>query len=93
MTQTTLIEQSKSGTSLHPDNEIAAVADLRLKRSPYFPLRAVTCQFHEGVLILRGQVTSWHLKQLAQETVRTLKEVDVIHNAVEVARESNSSSG
>jgi BON domain len=63
---------------------IAKTARKRLKASPHTPLRSIRCEVHEGVLVLRGQVTSYYIKQLAQETVRTLEGVGAIINVVEV---------
>ena len=40
--------------------------------------RQVFCENHEGVLVLRGPVSSFYEKQLAQEAVRTLEGVDQI---------------
>ena len=50
----------------------------------YPALRSIQCEFHEGVLVLRGRVTSYYLKQLAQEMVRTLADVELIVNVLEV---------
>jgi len=47
-------------------------------------VQVLTCEHHEGVLILRGRVTSWHQKQVAQEMIRHLPGVGVIVNSVEV---------
>jgi osmotically-inducible protein OsmY len=41
-------------------------------------------------LVLRGQVSSWYQKQLAQESVRCLSGVEEIINAVEVCAPSQS---
>lgn len=41
--------------------EIAA----ELKRSPYYSLRRITCEFRNGVLTIQGRVPSYFLKQLA----------------------------
>ena len=74
------------------NSEIAKTAGKRLQASLHTPLRSIRCEVHEGVLVLRGQVTSYYLKQLAQETVRTLEGVEVIVNVVEVIRRANGSS-
>jgi len=44
---------------------VTAVQD-RFQRSPFLPLRKVTCSVHDGVLVLRGRVPTYYLKQLAQ---------------------------
>jgi osmotically-inducible protein OsmY len=47
--------------------------------------RQVFCENHEGVLVLRGRVSSFYEKQLAQEAVRKLDGVDQIVNQIEVS--------
>lgn len=55
-----------------------------LHESAYPPVRKLECEFHEGVVTLRGRVTSHHLKQMAQESVRHLAGVDEVANRIEV---------
>jgi osmotically-inducible protein OsmY len=43
------------------------------------------CDYHEGALILRGDVPSYFLKQLAQEAVRGVEGVEEIVNRIQVA--------
>ena len=47
-------------------------AQQRLKSSKYSEVRLVQCDFCEGMLVLYGCVSSFYLKQLAQEAVRSL---------------------
>jgi osmotically-inducible protein OsmY len=68
---------------------LASAAAVQLKNSSNAMLRSVTCEFRDGTLLLRGQVSSYYLKQLAQETVRGLAGVGAIINGVEVVRGSN----
>ena len=67
-----------------PDGQVMNSAAQRLQASPYAALRSIGCEFHEGVLVLRGRVRTYFLKQMAQETVRTLDGVGLIVNVVEV---------
>jgi osmotically-inducible protein OsmY len=67
---------------------LASAAALQLQSSSNAMLRSVTCEFRDGALLLRGQVTSYYLKQLAQEAVRSLAGVGAIINCVEVVRGS-----
>ncbi|MCU0962110.1 MAG: BON domain-containing protein [Pirellulaceae bacterium] len=53
-------------------------------RSSYNELRRVTGDFHEGILTLRGRVSSFYLKQVAQTLVQHLEGVERIVNRVEV---------
>jgi hypothetical protein len=62
----------------------ATSAQARLATSAYLELRTLTCDSHEGVLAIRGRVSSFYLKQLAQAAVRDVPGVEVIHNQVQV---------
>ena len=46
----------------------------------------ITCEYKEGMILLRGQLSSFYQKQLAQEAVRKLDEVQQIVNRIEVPR-------
>ncbi len=63
----------------------ANVAEHRLQASPYHPVRLLKCRFCDGVLTITGRVPSFYLKQLAQNTVASLQEVERVDNRVEVA--------
>lgn len=65
--------------------DLLAVARRQLRESVYPSLRRVTCDYHEGVVMLRGRLPSFFLKQMAQESVRELDGVEVIANYIEVA--------
>ena len=70
-----------------PDRPTTAqAARRRLGRSCHWQVRQVTCRYHEGVLLLYGQLPSYYLKQLAQEAVRNLEGVEEIINRIEVKR-------
>ena len=60
-------------------------AQLRLRNSGYPELHLVSCEFHEGVLSLRGHVSSFYLKQIAQTLIRGLAGVGEVNNRLEVA--------
>jgi osmotically-inducible protein OsmY len=64
--------------------EIADIAQARLRRSTHFELRDVCCDFSSGVLTLRGRVPTYHLKQLAQADVAEVPGVIEVDNRVEV---------
>jgi hypothetical protein len=73
--------------------EIGEIAQAALRRSAYFELRNVSCDFSGGVLTLQGRVPTYYLKQLAQASVADVPGVVEIDNRVEVAapRESYNS--
>ena len=66
------------------DGDLAARAESGLRTSGYRSLRVISCESHEGRLVLRGRVPSYYLKQVAQEQVRRIEGVESIVNAVEV---------
>ena len=45
----------------------------------------LTCEYREGRLLLRGRVTSYYYKQIAQEAVLRLETVQRVVNQIEVA--------
>jgi osmotically-inducible protein OsmY len=65
--------------------EIAEIAQAALRRSAYFELRDVSCEFSGGVLTLHGRVPTYYLKQLAQVSVVDVPGVIEVHNRIEVA--------
>lgn len=70
--------------SLTRDSDIAAVARDRLESSSYRGVRSLSCEFDGSVLVLRGRVSSYHQKQLAQEAVRGITGVRKVNNSVQV---------
>ncbi|MGO9110321.1 MAG: BON domain-containing protein [Thermoguttaceae bacterium] len=64
---------------------VEAEARSRLRTSGYHQLKRISCEFHEGVLTLRGLVPTFHLKQVAQTLIRRLEGVAEINNRLEVA--------
>lgn len=56
-----------------------------LESSPYDTLRGLSCRCDNGVLYLCGQVTSYFEKQLAQEAVAGITDVDRVVNQIRVA--------
>jgi hypothetical protein len=65
---------------------IREIAEGRLRDSSYWPVRTICCDYQEGVLILRGRVSAYYLKQIAQAAVSELDGVLEIANRIEVAR-------
>jgi len=63
---------------------IKDVAEISLRHNPYLALKSISCDYRDGVLVLRGCLPAYHLKQLAQEVVAHLHGVDRIDNQIEV---------
>ena len=79
--------------SLPECDSIAHAALRHLQASIYFEFRALSCEYQGGVLILRGQVSTWYQKQLVQESVRCVSGVEVIINSVDVVDPSQRRGG
>jgi osmotically-inducible protein OsmY len=55
-----------------------------LKASGYAALQGVMAEHHEGVLVLRGTVPSFHMKQIAQTMASKVCGVEVVDNRLSV---------
>ncbi|MFO0903079.1 MAG: BON domain-containing protein [Pirellulales bacterium] len=64
---------------------IVEEAERRLQAGPYPVLRQIGCEFCDGVLILRGAVGSFYLKQMAQTLVSRIPGVSRVENQLNVA--------
>jgi uncharacterized membrane protein len=64
--------------------EIASAAMARFRACHNFEVGRLQCEVRDGTLIIYGQVSSYYLKQLAQETVRPAAGAYRIVNRVEV---------
>jgi hypothetical protein len=70
----------------HPGHHerIEEAATESLENSPYDAVRTVLCEWDHGVLFLRGKLSSFFLKQVAQETVTVIKGETPLVNEIEV---------
>jgi hypothetical protein len=64
--------------------KIAEAARVCLQDSPYRVLRTVSCECKDGMLFLRGNLFSFHEKQVAQETVAGVKGTTQVVNEIVV---------
>lgn len=69
----------------NPHHDVTQRALERLRQSPHHSVRSVSCEFDRGVLRLRGRLSSFYYKQLAQEAVAHLCGVREVINEVVVA--------
>ncbi len=73
-------EQTNSVGSGDRGEEVAkALRDHNVRLS-----RCVTCEYHEGVLILRGILPSYYLKQIAQTVASKVPAIEQVDNRIEV---------
>jgi osmotically-inducible protein OsmY len=56
----------------------------RLRRSGYLALRELSCEARDGAVCLRGHVSSYYLKQIAQAAAGDLPGVHSVINLIEV---------
>jgi osmotically-inducible protein OsmY len=60
------------------------LAESCLRRNPYLALKNVSCDGRDGVLVLRGCLPTYYLKQVAQEAVAHLEGLKRIENQIQV---------
>ena len=65
---------------------VCQVAESRLRNSSYWALRTLSCEYHDGVLVLNGRLPTYYLKQIAQTLVEGMDGVLEIANRVDVVR-------
>lgn len=69
------------------DEEIVCLLHDCFQRSPYSAIRQLTCDFHEGVAILRGTVPTYHTRQLAIAAAQSVDGVEVLDDRIQVSRD------
>jgi hypothetical protein len=67
-----------------PQASIRVLAERGLRSSRSSALKHVSCDYRGGVLVLRGCLPSYYLKQLAQEAVASLEGFERIDNQIRV---------
>jgi osmotically-inducible protein OsmY len=55
-----------------------------IEKNPHLRRRKVHFEAHEGCVVLRGSVSSYYQKQMAQESLRRVQGVERIENQLEV---------
>jgi osmotically-inducible protein OsmY len=86
----TFMEENRTSEVFTPkridedERSILAEVHFRLDNSPYRELLGIDCELRDGVLILRGRVSSFYIKQIAQSAVFSLENVREIDNRLEV---------
>jgi osmotically-inducible protein OsmY len=64
---------------------VAEVARDRLRKSSSVVVRTVSCDYEQGVLVLRGRVPSEYCKQLVLDAIARLPGVAQVADEIEVA--------
>lgn len=60
-----------------------------LSSAPYGSVRKIQCDFQDGVLTLRGEVSSFFFMQVAQTAVARIEGVEQINNEIRVVSDKN----
>jgi hypothetical protein len=71
----------KSLPAVRTEALVTRVADV-LKTSGYPALRNVVIEHHESIIVLRGQVPTFYLKQVAQAAVTKVRGVGCLVNQI-----------
>jgi hypothetical protein len=79
-----ILETDKAPADRNLPPDLAVVAQDYLRQSPYRALRSVVCEDDRGALVLRGRLSSYYLKQMAQETVGRQAETVRVINTIKV---------
>lgn len=72
------------GARVMSTSAILNTATHALKRSDYAALRRLSVENHDGVLVISGKVSTYYMKQLAQETLMSVKGTLTLDNRVAV---------
>jgi hypothetical protein len=82
------VAAAQSPTFVEPfrpvQSPIADEAQRKLNESPYFALRTLRVDYHEGILTVRGRVPTFYARQVAVETLRRVKSVEQLVDRIEV---------
>ena len=65
-------------------NSLESLVSVAIERHPHLKRRKLHFETHSGRVVLRGTVSSYYQKQMAQEAVRRLQGVEGIDNHLEV---------
>jgi hypothetical protein len=80
----TELETSEPFAVVFDVDSIAEEADRVLGESAYPDLRRLRCDFHDGVVSIRGRLPSFFLKQMAQTIVSRIDGVRRVNNLIKV---------
>ena len=67
-----------------PQTGLKELAEQCLHSNPYLALKNISCDMLDGVLVLRGCLPTYYLKQIAQEAVAPLEGIERIDNQIQV---------
>jgi osmotically-inducible protein OsmY len=65
-------------------DDVQSRAQASLRACPHREVQKTTCLFNKGVMLLQGDVSSFHLKQIAQTILMNVEGVRHIVNTIQV---------
>jgi hypothetical protein len=70
----------------HSDFAVSQRAMTLVAECPYFQGRSIDVELHcvQGVLVIRGSVPTYYLKQILQSLFKTIAEIRQVDNRVDV---------
>jgi hypothetical protein len=68
-------------------DSIEGKAESRLYESTYSELHHIECTFRHGILTLCGTVSTFFVRQIAQELIEDLEGIEIIDNQLVVVRD------
>jgi osmotically-inducible protein OsmY len=75
---------ASSATETTNQAKTRELAEGCLRGNPYLALKNVSCDYQNGVAVLRGCLPTYYLKQVAQEVVAHQQGVDKVKNQIQV---------
>jgi osmotically-inducible protein OsmY len=69
--------------------DVAERAENELRRNAYVALKNISCEYHDGVLVLNGCLPTYYLKQVAQEAIARVDGVQRVENRIAVVSPSS----
>jgi osmotically-inducible protein OsmY len=84
MMQNTRDLPSSSPEGLLSSTDLAAAVEARLRESAYLELRRLSCNVHENIVRLKGHVSSYYMRQIAQTLLEGLDGATKIDYQLEV---------
>ncbi len=66
------------------ESALADRATIALENNPHLPRRKLSLEARQGHVTLRGTVTTYFQKQMAQEALRRIEGVEQVDNQLEV---------
>ena len=80
------LSQARTSREADEPSNVSAADKVRevLRQSPYQSIRQLSLDYHEGILVIRGSLPSFYLKQLVQTLAQQVDGIEEIVNRVEV---------